>query len=103
MASLHDLLNTARDALAAQSFGLNVAGQNVATVNTDGYVRRSADLETRVHDGACYGSVNVADAVFLLSALFVSGSASPPPPGVFDCGPDPTDDTFDCAEYLACP
>ena len=60
MASLHDLLNTARDALAAQSFGLNVAGQNVANVNTDGYVRRSADLETRVHDGASYGSINVA-------------------------------------------
>ena len=60
MASLNDLLNTAKNALAAQSFGLNVAGQNVTNLNTDGYVRRSADLETRVHNGPSYESIKVA-------------------------------------------
>ena len=37
-----DILNTARDAMAAQTFGLTVTGQNVANVNTPGYVRRQA-------------------------------------------------------------
>ena len=41
---LTDVLNTARDALGAQQYGLGVAGQNVANVNTPGYARREALL-----------------------------------------------------------
>jgi len=44
---LTDILNTARDAMSAQTFGLTVTGQNVANVNTPGFVRRQAMLETR--------------------------------------------------------
>jgi flagellar hook-associated protein 1 len=47
MAGLTSLLNTARDALTAQAFGLNVAGQNVSNANTPLYVRRDAVIETR--------------------------------------------------------
>lgn len=57
---LNDVLNTARDALTAQTFGLTVAGQNVSNINTPGYVRRSALLETRDMGDRNYGSVNVA-------------------------------------------
>jgi subtilisin-like proprotein convertase family protein len=48
------------------------------------------------------GSTNVADAVYLLGSLFIPGSPDPPPPGLQSCGPDPTDDNLDCAEYLVC-
>lgn len=58
--SLNQLLYTARDALAAQSYGLNVTGQNITNVNTPGYVRRDALLETRALGTATTGSVNVA-------------------------------------------
>ena len=44
MGSLTQLLYTARDSLAAQSYGLNVTGQNITNVNTPGYVRREAAL-----------------------------------------------------------
>src|SRR5258708_15109734 len=42
--SLNDILSTARDALAAQQYGLGVAGQNIANVSTPGYARREALL-----------------------------------------------------------
>ncbi|HEX4335200.1 MAG TPA: flagellar hook-associated protein FlgK [Polyangiaceae bacterium] len=45
---LSDILSTARDALAAQQYGLGVAGQNVANVSTPGYARREALLSTQV-------------------------------------------------------
>jgi flagellar hook-associated protein FlgK len=38
-------LNTARTALSAQQRGIDVTGQNIANVNTDGYSRQRADLE----------------------------------------------------------
>ena len=57
--SLNDILNTARDALGAQQFGLGVTGQNVANVNTPGYARRSAILATQGIAGQSYGSVQV--------------------------------------------
>jgi len=57
---LTDILNTARDAMSAQTFGLTVTGQNVANVNTPGYVRRQANLETRDMGDRNYGSVHVA-------------------------------------------
>lgn len=49
--SLGKLLNTARDALSAQAFGLTTTGQNIANASTPGYVRRSAILETRANTG----------------------------------------------------
>jgi flagellar hook-associated protein 1 FlgK len=54
--SLSQLLYTARDGLTAQSYGLGVTGQNISNVNTPGYVRREALLETRALGDA--GSVN---------------------------------------------
>jgi len=57
---LTDILNTARDAMSAQTFGLTVTGQNVANVNTPGYVRRQAQLETRDMGDRNFGSVHVA-------------------------------------------
>ena len=55
---LNGLLGLARDALAAQSFALDVTGQNVANVNTPGYVRRSPVLETRIAGNVSYGGVD---------------------------------------------
>jgi flagellar hook-associated protein 1 FlgK len=60
MAGLSNLLNTARDALTAQSYGLNVAGGNVANANTPGYVRRDAVLQTVALGTQTSGSVEVA-------------------------------------------
>jgi flagellar hook-associated protein 1 FlgK len=57
---LTDILNTARDAMSAQTFGLTVTGQNVSNVNTPGYVRRQAVLETRDMGAGNFGGVNVA-------------------------------------------
>lgn len=57
MAGLSNLLNTARDALNAQSYGLNVAGQNVANANTPLYVRREAILQSRALGTQTTGSV----------------------------------------------
>ena len=50
------------------------------------------------------GGVNVADAVFLLSSLFVPGSTAIPEPNLqTGCGPDPTDtDPLQC-DQTACP
>ncbi|MGC4092273.1 MAG: flagellar hook-associated protein FlgK [Polyangiaceae bacterium] len=57
--SLTQLLYTARDGLTAQSYGLGVTGQNISNVNTPGYARREALLETRaLGDNA--GTVNAA-------------------------------------------
>lgn len=57
MGSLTQLLYTARDSLSAQSYGLNVTGQNITNVNTPGYVRRDPLLETRALGTATTGSV----------------------------------------------
>jgi flagellar hook-associated protein 1 FlgK len=43
--------------MSAQTFGLTVTGQNVANVNTPGYVRRSPLLETREMGNQNHGSV----------------------------------------------
>ncbi len=47
MAALTGLLYTARDALNAQSYGLNVTGQNITNASTPLYARREVVLETR--------------------------------------------------------
>lgn len=56
MSALNQLLNTARDALTAQSYGLGVTGQNISNANTPGYVRRVAELQT-LNLGQTSGSV----------------------------------------------
>jgi flagellar hook-associated protein 1 len=57
MSSLTQLLNTARDALTAQSYGLNVTGQNISNASTPGYVRRVALLQTQALGTQTSGSV----------------------------------------------
>src|SRR5690606_23540107 len=70
MAGLTDILYTARDAIAAQSYGLGVTGQNVANVNTPGYVRRRAELSSHPLGDASFGTV-VVDGVSRLSDQYV--------------------------------
>ena len=48
------------------------------------------------------GSLNIGDAVFILSALFNSGDL-PPDPGSQNCGLDPTVDSLGCEVYGGCP
>jgi len=57
MAGLTSLLSVARDALSAQSFGLNVTGQNIANANTPQYVRREAIVQTRALGTQTTGTV----------------------------------------------
>jgi flagellar hook-associated protein 1 len=57
MAGLSSLLNTARDALSAQSYGLNVTGQNISNASTPLYVRREAILQNRTMGTQTTGSV----------------------------------------------
>ncbi|MGE0444991.1 MAG: flagellar basal body protein, partial [Vicinamibacterales bacterium] len=44
MSNLFTSLTSATRALEAQRFGHDVAGQNIANVNTPGYARRAVDL-----------------------------------------------------------
>ncbi len=60
-ASLSALLGTMQDALAAQQAGLDVTGQNITNVNTPGYVKRSAVLESRAVLPGSDGGVDVAE------------------------------------------
>ena len=60
MSGLFTTLNAASRALAAQDYGLNVTGQNIANLNTEGYSRRTVDLQ-EVAPGAG-GGVNAASA-----------------------------------------
>lgn len=55
MSNLFSLLSVARDALGAQSAGLDVTGRNIANATTAGYSRRVARLEARGVDGAGVG------------------------------------------------
>jgi len=59
MAGLSGLLNMARDALAAQSYGLNVTSQNITNANTPLYVRREAVLQTQALGTETTGGVQV--------------------------------------------
>ncbi len=47
MAGLFSSLTSASQALDAQRYGLDVAGQNIANLNTEGYTRRRIDLAER--------------------------------------------------------
>jgi len=57
MGGLGSLLNTARDALSVQAFGLNVTGQNIANTSTAMYARRSAVIQNRNLGTQSMGSV----------------------------------------------
>ena len=52
MSNLFTSLTSASRALDAQRYGLDVAGQNIANVNTPGYSRRTIDLAALAPDGA---------------------------------------------------
>ena len=47
------------------------------------------------------GRLDLSDAVSILNRLFLGGLEIPPP-GVFDCGTDPTEDGFDCERFPSC-
>jgi hypothetical protein len=50
------------------------------------------------------GVVDISDPILVLDRLFMSGSrAVIPPPGIYACGPDPTEDPSGCAAYPSCP
>jgi flagellar hook-associated protein 1 FlgK len=49
--SLLSILGTMGSSMMAQQAGLDVTGQNVANVNTPGYVEQIAQLETQAHGG----------------------------------------------------
>jgi hypothetical protein len=47
------------------------------------------------------GLVNISDAIMTLSALFL-GQGPLPPPGMTDCGVDPTEDALGCEAVSPC-
>lgn len=57
--SLTSTLLTARDALGAQAYGVSVTSQNITNANTEGYVRRTPLLQTRIHGTKTHGSVEI--------------------------------------------
>jgi len=61
MSGLSFALNTAKIALAAQQYGLNVAGHNIANVNTEGYSRQRIPLAAK--DPVPYGGVILGSGV----------------------------------------
>ncbi len=63
MSSLFGLLNVASNGLAAQTAGLDATGQNVANVNTPGYSRVTANLETTATGDTFSGSVQVSGVI----------------------------------------
>jgi flagellar hook-associated protein 1 FlgK len=60
MSSLSGLLGIMGESLSAQQEGLDVAGQNVANVNTPGYVKRTAVIESMATMPGTDGGVEVA-------------------------------------------
>jgi flagellar hook-associated protein FlgK len=67
MSGIGMILDIAKGALAAQSYGLDVTAHNIANVNTDGYSRQRAVFETNdpyQYGGALLGrGTNVSDVV----------------------------------------
>ncbi len=54
-----------------------------------------------VMDADDTGALNITDAVYLLTFLFLGGRPVPPP-GIRDCGLDPTPDNLPCQAYPPC-
>jgi flagellar hook-associated protein 1 FlgK len=77
MTGLFGLLNVASDGLTAQSFGLNVTGQNVSNANTPQYMRRIALLATQNGPGVqIQGQRQVSDAYAENSVYSATGLKS---------------------------
>ncbi|MGD8757493.1 MAG: flagellar hook-associated protein FlgK, partial [Deltaproteobacteria bacterium] len=64
------VLSIAKDALAAQQYGINVTGHNIANVNTPGYSRQSPVLEAKQPE--LYGGVLLGRGVDTTQVLRVS-------------------------------
>jgi flagellar hook-associated protein 1 FlgK len=59
MSGLGSVLSIAKDALAVQRYGMEVASHNVANVNTEGYSRQTAVIDPRdpaPHSGLVFGT-----------------------------------------------
>ena len=67
MGGIGMIMDIAKGALAAQSYGLDVTAHNIANVNTEGYSRQRAVFETNdpyLFGGALLGrGTNVSDVV----------------------------------------
>ncbi len=74
MSSLFSIVGSMGESMLAQQAALDVTGQNVANVNTPGYVRQSANLQTQatsggMEDGVTVGSVTNAFDQFTFSQV----------------------------------
>ena len=81
MSSLFSLLGVARDGMQAQSSGVSVTGQNIANVNTPGYVRKHVIQSPLVVGGqgmgvSIEGVERVTDQYLQLASLTASSDAS---------------------------
>jgi len=73
MSGLFLTLSNASRALDAQQYGLEIVGQNIANLNTDGYARRRVDFaETRPPDQNSPGGVDILGARAQRDALLES-------------------------------
>ena len=70
MSGLGLILNIARDALAAQQYGINVTSHNIANVNTEGYSRQTSVNEAR--EPAFYGGLLLGRGVDVTQVLRAS-------------------------------
>lgn len=70
MSGLGLILSIARDALAAQQYGINVTGHNIANVNTEGYSRQTSVNEAR--EPASYGGLLLGRGVDVTQVLRAS-------------------------------
>ncbi|OEU70568.1 MAG: flagellar hook-associated protein FlgK, partial [Desulfuromonadales bacterium C00003093] len=70
MSGLGLILSIARDALAAQQYGINVTGHNIANVNTEGYSRQTSVNEAR--EPAPYGGLLLGRGVDVTQVLRAS-------------------------------
>ena len=70
MSSMGLVLSIAKDALAAQQYGINVTAHNIANVNTPGYSRQTAVYETK--EPAPYGGVLLGRGVDTTDVLRAS-------------------------------
>ncbi len=72
MSGLSFALNTAKVALAAQQYGLNVAGHNIANVNTESYSRQRILLSAKLP--ILYGGVLLGNGVEVQQVERISNS-----------------------------
>jgi flagellar hook-associated protein 1 FlgK len=75
VSSLFAILGTMGESMLAQQAGLDVTGQNVANVNTPGYVEQTAQLETQAPEGGVVvgGVTNAFDQFTFAQVVRQSG------------------------------